>query len=79
MGAIAAALQSAGLVAGAPDPKDGRKTVLSLTDMARQRFADGRLAREDWLHRAIVAELTVTEQAELTSLVGLLRRIANAS
>jgi DNA-binding MarR family transcriptional regulator len=36
MGATVAALQSAGLVAGAPDPADGRQTLLSLTPACRK-------------------------------------------
>src|ERR1700734_3380184 len=32
MGAVIAALEAAGLVIGAPDPTDGRQTILSLTE-----------------------------------------------
>src|ERR1700691_2659106 len=35
MGAIIAALEAAGYVAGAPDPSDGRQTIISLTDHFR--------------------------------------------
>src|ERR1700743_2475292 len=35
MGAIIAALETAGFVAGAPDPSDGRQTIISLTDHFR--------------------------------------------
>src|ERR1700761_2019053 len=36
MGAIVAVLQAAGLVSGAPDPADGRQTILSITPACRE-------------------------------------------
>src|SRR5689334_7533984 len=38
MGATVAALMEAGYVRGAPDPADGRRTLLSLTPQARKVF-----------------------------------------
>jgi len=76
MGTIISVLEEAGLVGGVPDPHDGRKTVLSLTDAARERFATGRLAREDWLFRAIRTHLTPAEQDDLAACVDLLKRLA---
>lgn len=78
MGTIVSVLEATGLVSGTPDPADRRKTVLSLTDSAREQFATGRLAREDWLFRAIRTELSSAEQDQLASLVGLLVRLANS-
>lgn len=79
MGVIISVLQDAGLVSGAPDPSDGRQTVLSLTDAARERFATGRLAREDWLFRAIRSQLDPAEQDELAACVALLKRLAESA
>jgi DNA-binding MarR family transcriptional regulator len=79
MGVIVSVLQDGGLVSGAPDPSDGRKTVLSLTDAARERFATGRLAREDWLFRAIRSQLAPAEQDELAACVALLKRLAESA
>src|ERR1700679_3715461 len=45
MGAIIAALEAAGYVAGAPDPSDGRQTVISLTDHFRDWVGAARGAR----------------------------------
>ena len=56
--AVIAALEAAGLVSGAPDPTDGRQTLLSLTDACRQRVQEGRAARQDWLTRTIQARLS---------------------
>ena len=78
MGTIVAALEAAGLVAGSPDPKDGRKTILSLTETAREQFRTGRLAREDWLIQAMSAALTPSELDQLSSGIDLLRRIARS-
>ena len=78
MGAIVAALDAAGLVAGSPDPGDGRKTILELTEKAREEFRTGRLAREDWLTEAIGRRLDAAEVARLAASVELLRRVAEA-
>ena len=78
MGKIIAALQDAGLVCGQPDVRDGRKTVLSLTDFAREQFRSGRLAREDWLSHAIASNLSDDEAALLISTTALLRRLAQS-
>lgn len=78
MGTIVAVLEAAGLIAGAPDENDGRKTILSLTEGAREQFATGRLAREDWLQQAMASELSAAERAQLERSIDLLRRLANA-
>jgi DNA-binding MarR family transcriptional regulator len=77
MGAIVAALEAAGLVAGAPDPNDGRQTLLSLPDAGRDRIAAGRAARQDWLLRAIQNNLAPAEQDRLASAVKLLARLVD--
>jgi len=78
MGATVAALQSAGLVSGAPDPEDGRQTLLSLTPACRKWLKEGRAARQDWLLRAIQAELAPREQQQLAQALALLQRLATA-
>src|ERR1700748_2644800 len=70
-----AALEGAGLVRGAPDPDDGRQTIMSLTDTCRERLRAGRAARQDWLLRTIAARLSAREQDELAAAVGLLKRL----
>jgi len=75
MGTVIAALESAGLVHGAPDPQDGRKTLLSLTDTCRQWISAGRAARHDWLSRTIRARLSSHEQEQLASALTLLQRL----
>ena len=78
MGANVAVLEAGGLVSGAPDPNDGRQTLLSLTPECRDRVRVGRLAREDWLFRALQKTLSPQEQDELARAVRLLRRLAES-
>jgi DNA-binding MarR family transcriptional regulator len=75
MGANVAALDAAGLVSGAPDPKDGRQTILSLTAACRERVKASRTAREDWLYRTLQTKLEPAEQEQLTRAVELLKRL----
>jgi DNA-binding MarR family transcriptional regulator len=77
MGPIVAALESAGLVRGSPDPKDGRQTILSLTEACRTLLDQGRAARQDWLSRTIAARLSADEQRQLASAITLLRRLVD--
>jgi DNA-binding MarR family transcriptional regulator len=79
MGAIISVLEEAGIVNGVPDPADGRKIVFSLTESAIELLATGRLAREDWLWRAIQTQLAPDEQVELARSVSLLRKLTHAS
>ncbi len=78
MGTIVVALQAAGMVTSAPDPKDGRQTILSLTPACQDWLTRGRAARQDWLARSIDRELTAEERGELARAVALLARIAGA-
>lgn len=78
MGATVAALQAAGLVAGSPDPADGRQTLLSLTPSCRKWIRQTRAAKQDWLSRAIESELSPREQQELARALALLQRVVAA-
>ena len=75
MASVVAALETAGLVSGAPDPKDGRQTLITLTDACREWVRKGRAARQDWLSRTIAARLTAREQDDLAVAVELLKRL----
>ena len=77
MGTVIVALESAGLVHGSPDPKDGRQTILSLTDRCREWIQESRAARQDWLLRTIQARLSPEEQNALTTAIALLQRIVD--
>jgi len=75
MGAIVAVLETAGLVGGAPDPADGRRTILYLTPACRELIRAGRAARQDWLSGAIQKKLSAAEQDQLAAAAVLLRRL----
>ncbi len=75
MGATICSLEEIGLVYRTPDPADGRKTILSITDDCREWIAAGRAAREDWLFRSIEARLSPAEQEQLAGAIGLLERL----
>ena len=75
MGAVLAALETAGLVAGVPDPTDGRQTLLSLTDQCRRWITQGRAARQDWLTRTLEARLSPAELDQLAAALPLLQRL----
>ena len=77
MGATVAVLEAAGLVSGAPDPADGRQTILSLTPACQEMIRAGRAARHDWLSQAIQARLSASEQAQLAAGLELLKRLAD--
>jgi DNA-binding MarR family transcriptional regulator len=75
MGTALAKLEEAGLIAGLPDPADGRRTILSLTDACRKLIKDVRSVRQDWLSRTIRARLSLAEQQQLAAALELLRRL----
>jgi DNA-binding MarR family transcriptional regulator len=72
-----ASLETMGLVRGAPDPTDGRQTILSLTPACLKSRKTARAAKEDWLFRALQAQLTAREQDELAAAIRLLKRVAD--
>jgi DNA-binding MarR family transcriptional regulator len=77
MAPLITALESAGLVSGAPDPADGRQTLLSLTDTCRKCVEEGRAARQDWLARALQDRLSPEELDEVAKAVKLLKRLVD--
>jgi DNA-binding MarR family transcriptional regulator len=77
IGPVIAALEATGFVSGAPDPTDGRQTILSLTDACRKWAQEGRAARQDWLCRIIQTRFSPQEQKGLTAAVDLLKRLVD--
>jgi len=76
MKAVVAPLRESGLVSGAPDPSDGRQTLLSLTPKCLKRLQEGRAARQDWLTTTISRKLSAHEQEQLQAALELLTRLA---
>jgi len=75
MSAIVAPLQESGLVSGAPDPADGRQTLMSLTPKCKKWLQEGRAARQDWITTTISQKLSLQEQVNLQDALKLLTRL----
>ena len=75
MSAVVTSLQESDLVSGAPDPGDGRQTLMSLTLKCLKWLHDGRAARQDWLTTRIWQKLSVQEQEKLQAALALLTRL----
>ena len=78
MGATLGALEERSLVARRPDPSDGRRAVLSLTDAGRQMLQDKRTARTQQLAQALSAGFTPAELGQLMAAAALLERLAQS-
>lgn len=72
-----AGLETLGVVKGKADPTDGRKTLIDLTPAFKRTLQANRAAKEDWLIRALQAQLSPREQATLATAVALLHRLAD--
>jgi DNA-binding MarR family transcriptional regulator len=69
-------LEADGLIARHPDPADGRRTLVELTEQGVQTLERDRRQREGWLARAIAEDLSAEEQRVLTQALALLQRLA---
>ena len=76
MSAVVTPLQEARLVIGAPDPSDGRQTLMSLTPKCLKLLSESRAARQDWLATTISQRLSAREQEKLEEALELLGRLA---
>ncbi|MEU2771751.1 MarR family transcriptional regulator [Streptomyces sp. NPDC007162] len=77
MGATLSALRARGLVDRRPDPNDGRRMVLSVTDAGRQALRDKRNARMELIARSLTSgAFTPAELEQLASAAQLLERLA---
>ena len=77
MAPVIAALEAAGMIAGTPDPADGRQTLLVLTSDCRKWLEKSRAARQDWLTRTLQARLSPNELDEVAKAVELLERLVD--
>jgi len=69
-------LEAEGLVSRRPDPGDGRRSLVELTEAGRAVLAADRQQREGWLAQAIGEGFSEDEQRTMLAAVGLLRRLA---
>jgi DNA-binding MarR family transcriptional regulator len=75
MSAVVTPLQQLGLVRGAPDPSDGRQTLMSLSPKCLKLLQEGRAARQDWLTARITHKLSAQEREKLRVALELLTRL----
>ena len=71
-------LKSAGLVRSRPEPKDGRKALISITDAGLSLRESIIASRNSWLSRAVDSTIDSQEQAALDKAIELLERLADA-
>jgi DNA-binding MarR family transcriptional regulator len=77
MGATLSALRARGLVERRPDPADGRRVVLTVTEAGLQALKNKRNARTELIARALSGgAFTPTELEQLTAAAPLLERLA---
>ena len=72
-----ASLETMRAISGEPDPTDGRQTLIDLTPTFRETLKASRAAKDDWLIRALQAQLSPQEQDALAVAVKLLQRLAD--
>ena len=77
MATIVAALEQRGLIERTPDPEDGRRQVISLTETGRQRAKSDRQVREEWLARAIHERYSESERRTILHALSLLERLTD--
>lgn len=78
MAATIAALEQHGLIQRTPDPDDGRRQLVTLTDAGRDRAAGDREARAEWLASSMEQAYTPDELATIASAIRLLDRVVGA-
>jgi DNA-binding MarR family transcriptional regulator len=76
MGATLGTLEARGLIERHPDPGDGRRAVMSLTEAGRRVLQDKRDARTQQLAHALSTGFTHDELSLLMAAAPLLERLA---
>ncbi len=78
MGATLGGLEARGLVERQPDPRDGRRAVISITGQGRQVLRDRRDQSTQRLAHALGAGFTAPELDQLMAAAPLLERLAHS-
>lgn len=78
MGATLGALEARGLVKRAPDPQDGRRVILSLTEAGTTVLRSRRNERAERLAQALTERFTRSELKQLMAAAPLLERLAQS-
>lgn len=75
MATTLAGLEQLGLITRSPDPGDGRRQLVELTERGRDQDRGNREAREEWLTRAMHERLTEEERRTVIAAMELLERL----
>jgi DNA-binding MarR family transcriptional regulator len=67
-------LEERGFVTRAPDPRDGRRQIVSITPAGQDLLESSRAAGEGWLSGVLTERLTKSECATLVEAMTLLER-----
>jgi DNA-binding MarR family transcriptional regulator len=78
MGATLGALEARELIERTPDPEDGRRMILTVTETGLALLRDRRARRTEQLARALAADFTSNELEQLAAAAPLLERLANS-
>ncbi|MFB7245026.1 MarR family transcriptional regulator [Streptomyces populi] len=78
MATTLAALDRYGLIRRDPDPGDGRRQLVTLTDAGRERVEGTRQARSEWLARAFEERCTEDERQTVIEAMALLERLTRS-
>lgn len=71
-------LEADGLISRRPDPADGRRALIELTDKGHQTLEADRHQREGWLIQAISEGFSEREQQALARALPLLTRLSDS-
>lgn len=75
MAATLAALDERGMIRRDPDPADGRRQLISLTNAGHDTVHDSRRLRDEWLSRALQERYSDAERTTIVEALALLERL----
>jgi DNA-binding MarR family transcriptional regulator len=77
MAVILAALDQRALIQRDPDPEDGRRQLVTLTDAGRERAQGNRQAKEEWLVRALHDRCTEKQRRVVIEAMAVLESLSH--